>query len=96
MNDILREFSLKGKIAVITGTTRGLGQSLAEGLVEAGATVVALDRSENDKLPKAFGNQFKRIKIDLLKASKKELEEVIDAVVKEFSRIDILVNNAES
>jgi len=96
-NNILDNFSLKNKVALITGTTRGLGQSLAEGLAEAGATVVALDRSENNHLPNfstSLGTVFKRIKIDLLNASKQDLEDIINSVVKEFSRIDILVNNA--
>ncbi len=96
-NKILDMFSLKNRIAIITGTTRGLGQSLAEGLAESGATVVALDRSENGHLPnlcRALGTVFKRIKIDLLNASKKDLENVINSVIDEFSHIDILVNNA--
>lgn len=90
-------FSLKNKVAVITGTTKGLGQSLAEGLAEAGSTVVALDRSENPYLAdfcSALGTTFKRIKIDLLSASKKDLEKAITSVIQEFSHIDILVNNA--
>ena len=96
-NDILNMVSLKNKIAVITGTTKGLGRSLAEGLAEAGATVVALDRSDNDHLANfclSLGVVFKRIKIDLLSASKIDLENVIHAIVKEFSHVDILVNNA--
>ncbi len=96
-NNILSKFSLKNKVAIITGTTRGLGQSLAEALAEADATVVALDRSENNHLPdfcSSLGNVFKRIKIDLLSASKSDLEKIINSIIKEFSRIDILVNNA--
>ena len=50
MEDVLSMFNLKGKVAVVTGTTRGLGQSLAEGLVAAGAAVIALDRSDNKKI----------------------------------------------
>lgn len=96
-NSILSKFSLKNKVTVITGTTRGLGQSLAEALAEADATVVALDRSENNHLLdfcSSLGNVFKRIKIDLLNSSKKDLEKIINSIIKEFSRIDILVNNA--
>lgn len=91
------KFSLKGKVAVITGTTKGLGQSLAEGLAEAQATVIALDRSDNPHLSKYCSNlgvDFKRIKIDLLSATKNDLLMIVDSVVKEFSHIDILVNNA--
>lgn len=93
---ILSGFSLEGKIAVITGTTRGLGQSLAEALAEAGANIIALDRSENDYLPEfcsKLGRTFKRIKVDLITATKGELQKIIDSVMDEYSQIDILVNN---
>lgn len=96
-DNILNQFSLKNKVAVITASTRGLGQSMAEGLAEAGATVVALDRSENDHLPqycKSLGGTFKRINVDLLKATPKELDKIIDSVVEKFAHVDILVNNA--
>jgi len=96
-HNIIHKFSLKGKVAVITGTTRGLGQSLAEALAEAGATVVALDRSDNFHMARFCSSleaTFKRIRVDLLKASKEELEKIIQSIVDEFSHIDILVNNA--
>lgn len=96
-HDILNMFSLKNKVAIITGTTKGLGQSLAEGLAAAGATVIALDRSDNPHLQSfctSVGATFKRIQIDLLNASKAELENVFRSVVDEFSHVDILVNNA--
>lgn len=89
--------SLKEKVAIVTGTTRGLGQALAEGLLESGATVVALDRSENDYLPKfsdRVGAGFKRVKVDLEKASENELKNIVQSVVHEFSYVNILVNNA--
>jgi 2-dehydro-3-deoxy-D-gluconate 5-dehydrogenase len=96
-NNILKGFSLEGKIAIITATTRGLGQSLAEALAEAGATIIALDRSENDHLPEfcdKLGRTFKRIKVDLMTATKSDLQKIIDSVMDEYSQIDILVNNA--
>ena len=92
-----KTFSLAGKVAIITGTTRGLGQTLAEGLLEFGAKVVALDRSQNDHLQKfseLIGGTFKRIRIDLVKSSEGELRNIIQSVADEFSRVDILVNNA--
>ena len=96
-NNIYNMVSLKDKVAVITGTTRGLGQSLAKGLAEANATVIGLDRSENDHLPdycSSLGVTFKRIKVDLLDASKEHLSDIINSVIAEFSQINILVNNA--
>ncbi|MDP3791529.1 MAG: SDR family oxidoreductase [Candidatus Omnitrophota bacterium] len=96
-NKLLDKFGLKGKVVLITGTSKGLGRSIAEGLLEAGADVVALDRSENDYLPKLgkrLGVVFERIKVDLLQASEKDLEKVVNQVKKEFSRLDILINSA--
>ena len=94
---ILEKLSLEYKVAIITGTTKGLGQSLAEALIEAGATVVALDRSDNAHMVNfstSLGKTFKRIKVDFLNASKKDLIKIVDSVIEEFSHIDILVNNA--
>lgn len=96
-NKIINGFSLEGKIAIITATTRGLGKSLAEALAEAGATVIALDRSEDNHLPEfcnKLGRTFKRIQVDLLTATKGDLKNIIDSVMDEYSQIDILVNNA--
>lgn len=95
--NILDKFNLKGKVAVITATTRGLGLAMAQGLAEAGATIVALDRSENNGLPDycaSLGVKFKRIKVDLLKVSQQHIDGIIAEVIKEFLKIDILVNNA--
>ncbi len=95
--NILEKFSLENKVAIITGTTKGLGQFLAEALIEAGATVVALDRSDNNHMvdfSSLLGKTFKRIKVDFLNTSKKDLSKIVDSVCEEFSHIDILVNNA--
>lgn len=91
------KFGLGGKVAIITGTTRGLGESLAEALLDAGAMVAALDRSDNPYL-KEYGEKkgasFCRKKIDLLGASPEEMEAVVSEVVDEWGGINILVNNA--
>jgi NAD(P)-dependent dehydrogenase (short-subunit alcohol dehydrogenase family) len=73
-NSIFGQFGLQGKIAIITGTTLGVGQPLAEALIEAGTTIF-IDRLSNVHLS-AFsaskGMLFERIQIDLIKASKKD------------------------
>ena len=43
---ILDDFSLAGQVAIVTGSRRGLGQGMALGLAEAGADIVAFDRSD--------------------------------------------------
>ncbi len=94
---IIEKLSLKGKTALITGTTRGLGQSLAEGLLEAGATVIALDRSDNDHLEtfsRTLNAVFERIQVDLSTASMANLEQIFDDIVDRYAGINILVNNA--
>ena len=89
--------SIKNKVAIITGTTKGLGQSLAEGLIEAGAKVIAIDRSDNDHLREyslSYGSDFERIKADLLKVKKNDLRIIVDNIRNKYSKIDILINNA--
>jgi 2-deoxy-D-gluconate 3-dehydrogenase len=96
-NNLLGGFRLNNRVAIITGTTKGIGESLAEALAEAGAAVVALDRSDNTHMADfcaALGTPFRRIQIDLEKASKNDIEKAVDCTIKEFSHIDILVNNA--
>jgi NAD(P)-dependent dehydrogenase (short-subunit alcohol dehydrogenase family) len=91
-------FSLKGKVALVTGGGRGLGKFIATGLAEAGADLILASRKiknledtarelENNYKVRAFA-----ITCDLTK------EETIDTMLaetkKKFKRIDILVNNA--
>ncbi len=97
MKKILEGFSLANRIAVITGTTRGLGQSLAEALADAGATVVAFDRSDTPHLAEYCAQRnvrFQRVVVDLESASSDELERHLDTVVREFGGLHVLVNNA--
>ncbi len=96
-NHIIEKFSLKDKVAVISGTTRGIGQALSEALMEAGAIVVALDRSENDYLQQfslSHEGRFKRYIVDLLTSDCGALEGLFASINREFGGIDILVNNA--
>lgn len=91
----LEKFSLKGKIAIVTGGTRGLGQGIAVGLAEAGADIVCVGRSDHtetkDKIV-ALGRQYLELKLDVseLDAPERIVEQTIDT----FGRVDILVNAA--
>jgi 2-deoxy-D-gluconate 3-dehydrogenase len=95
---ILDLFSLKGRIAVVTGASRGLGQSMAAGLAEAGADLVCVSRKGDDAAIRALveqaGRRFLGIQADLGKPEQRA--GLIDRIVQEWGRIDILVNNAGS
>lgn len=94
---ILDTFRLDGRVAVVTGSRRGLGQGAAVALAEAGADIVLLDRgdaAETAELVEATGRRVHRIIRDLGAASPEDLEAAIAEAVDVFGRIDILVNNA--
>ena len=92
---ILDQFKLDGKIAIVTGGCRGLGQAIAVGLAEAGADVALvdiLDMADTKARIEAMGRRCIAIEADL---SKKEAAEAIAAqTVEQLGGIDILFNNA--
>lgn len=92
---ILDDFILKGKTAIVTGCSTGLGQGMAIGLAEAGAKVLGIDyvdSGETIELMKKMGAEFKAMKEDL--STLEPVERIIDAAVEAFGGVDILVNNA--
>jgi 2-deoxy-D-gluconate 3-dehydrogenase len=93
---ILDKFKLNGKVAIVTGAGRGLGQGIAVGLAEAGADVAlvvsATTNDETAKKIKALGRRVCQIKADLLQ--KDSIARIVDTTVKELGGVDILVNNA--
>ena len=94
---VLDLFKLDGRVAVVTGSTRGIGQAAAIALAEAGADIVGLDRSDASETASAVtatGRQFKAMQCDLLTATQKDLETIIARIKVEMGSVDILVNNA--
>lgn len=94
---ILDSFRLDGKVALVTGGGRGLGQGSALALAQAGADVALLDRSaptETVAAVEALGRRALSVEQDLITATPQELAASVDAVVAGLGRIDILVNNA--
>ncbi len=88
---------LKDKIAVVTGSTKGIGRAIAEGYANEGATVVVCGRSVDlaNALAEELTNQGKKalaMRLDV--ADGDSIAQVFDEVVARFGRIDILVNNA--
>jgi 2-deoxy-D-gluconate 3-dehydrogenase len=92
---ILDKFKLTGKIAIVTGASRGLGQSMAIGLAEAGADLALVASSSTDETAKkirALGRKTCTIQANLL--DPKVVPHIVETTVKELGGIDILVNNA--
>jgi 2-deoxy-D-gluconate 3-dehydrogenase len=94
---ILDDFRLDGKVALVTGAARGLGQGIALGLAEAGADVAALDIvsvDETGELIQNEGRRFHAMNVDLLESDATLAAEIVEECVTELGRLDILVNNA--
>lgn len=91
-------FDIKGKVALVTGSTHGLGMSMAHGLGLAGATIVVNGNSSQQKIDNAIA-QYKDAGIHAVgyKFDVSNEEQVINAIAqieKEVGSIDILINNA--
>jgi 2-dehydro-3-deoxy-D-gluconate 5-dehydrogenase len=94
---VLDDFSLDGKVALVTGAARGLGQGIALGLAEAGADVAALDIVSLDETGEIIQNEGRRlhaINVDLLESDAQLAADVVEDCVSSLGRLDILVNNA--
>lgn len=93
---MLDQFSLQGRVAVITGCRRGLGQAMARGLAAAGADIVGVSRSADAEatreLVESTGRRFEHWSTDL--ADPAERQGLIKRGVEAMGRIDILINNA--
>ncbi|HEU4483850.1 MAG TPA: 2-dehydro-3-deoxy-D-gluconate 5-dehydrogenase KduD [Povalibacter sp.] len=88
-------FSLAGKVALVTGANTGLGQGIAIALAQAGADIVAVNRSnaeETERAVVAAGRRFHSLHADLERSN--ESGRLIAQALELTGRIDILVNNA--
>jgi NAD(P)-dependent dehydrogenase (short-subunit alcohol dehydrogenase family) len=94
-------FNLNGRVAVITGSSRGIGRAIAEAYAEAGANVVISSRKQAscDEVAAAINAKYGEPRAVAIAASisvKAALEGLVDRVRERFGRIDILVCNAAS
>ena len=89
---------LTGKVAVVTGASKGIGAGIAEEFAREGASVVVNYSSSGAeaeavvKKIKAAGGKAKAVRADVSKPA--EAKELVKAAVDEFGKVDILVNNA--
>ncbi len=93
----MTSFSLAGKVAVITGGSRGIGRAIAIGMAEAGANVVlaarkAADLAEAAERVKETGREALTVETNVRDGA--ALENLVRQTVERFGRLDILVNNA--
>jgi len=94
---ILDRFRMDGKVAIITGAGRGIGQGTALALADVGAHVVCAARTQEqieDTAAQARQRGVRALPVRCDVSKREDLENVVAAAMKEFGRIDALVNNA--
>jgi len=92
---ILDMFKLDEKVAIVTGSSTGLGQGISIALAEAGADVVGVDyveSPETKKIIEGLGRRYLEVVANLLTI--KAIPDILAKTLKTFGRLDILVNNA--
>jgi NAD(P)-dependent dehydrogenase (short-subunit alcohol dehydrogenase family) len=97
MPSIQQLFDLSGRVAIVTGGSRGLGEEMAEGLAEAGAALVLCARRDEWLTPtlqrfRARGVRAEGVVADVSQPA--DVQSVVDLALQHFGQVDILVNNA--
>ena len=90
-------FNLDGRVALVTGASKGLGKAIAAALAQAGADLAIVSRTQADLDAAAselrgFGHRVQTVRADVTRES--DVEAMTASVVEHFGRVDILVNNA--
>ena len=90
--------SLKGKVAIVTGSSRGIGRGIAERLGQAGVNVIVTYAGNQDKAKEvvqaiaAAGSKATAIQVDVRRLA--DVRSLFETAIAEFGKVDILVNNA--
>jgi len=86
--------ALKGKVAIVTGASRGIGRAIAEVFAREGAKVVICGRKQEtlDQVAREIGPAIKAVACHVGRLE--QVEAMVSATTREFGRIDVLVNNA--
>ena len=89
---------LQGQVAIVTGASRGIGAAAARRLAQAGAALVLTARGEDEletvanRIRDEVGTQAIAVPADV--SDLEQIEEVVEAAVEQFGRVDVLINNA--
>src|SRR3954449_8449221 len=98
MTDVTQLFDLTGKVAIVTGSTKGIGRAMAAGLARAGANVVVSSRKQDlcDKAASEIETETGRETLGLAchVGDWDAIPSFVEAVTDRFGHIDVLVNNA--
>src|ERR1700750_2147264 len=94
-------FDMKGKVAVITGSTKGIGKAIAERMAEHGAKVVISSRKADvcENVASEINGKYGKATAAAIPAnisSKENLQHLVDEAKRDFGKIDVLVCNAAS
>lgn len=95
--NVNQQFNLNGKVAIITGSSKGIGKAIAKGLAEKGASVVVSSRNQEacDAVVAEFDKDgLQAIGIACHIGKEEQRQNLVSKTIEAFGRIDILVNNA--
>lgn len=94
----IKQFDMTGRVAIVTGGSKGLGAAMAAGLASAGADVVLASRHEDEaiesaeQIAKDFGHRAIGMAADV--TCPDQVQALVDRTIAEFGKVDILINNA--
>lgn len=95
--EIMEATELKGRVALVTGSARGIGRAIAEGLANKGADIVVADLNMDEATEtsrKLAGHGVKTAAVRLDVSDSTEVTKTFEEIIRTFGRLDIIVNNA--